>query len=277
MSTRATKTPPHLTRHRFPPWIAHRIIAMVHVGALPGTPDATQTLPEIIACARREALLYKDAGVQVLMIENMHDTPYLKGRVGPEITAAMAVIGYEVKQATGLPCGMQILAGADIEAVSAAHAAGLDFIRAEGFTFAHVADEGIIESRAAELLRHRKAIAADEIAVFVDVKKKHSSHALTADVSIAEEAHAAEFFRANGVIVTGSSTGVPASLPEVQAVKAAVHVPVLVGSGVTAENVNEYLSAADAVIVGSYCKFHGRWSNPPDPDRVRKLVKAVGG
>lgn len=250
---------------------------MVHVGALPGTPAATQTLTEIIAGARREALLYKEEGIPALMIENMHDTPYLKGRVGPEITAAMAVIGYEVKRATGLTCGLQILAGADLEAVSAAHAAGLDFIRAEGFTFAHVADEGIIESRAAELLRHRKAIGADDIAVLVDVKKKHSSHALTADVSIAEEARAAEFFRASAVIVTGSSTGVPASLPEVQAVKAAVHIPVLVGSGVTAGNVNDYLGAADAVIVGSYCKFQGRWSNPPDRARVRKLMRAVRG
>ena len=61
---------------------------------------------------------------------------------------------------------------------------GLDFIRAEGFAFAHVADEGIIESSAAELLRYRRAIGAEHVRVFADVKKKHSAHAITADVSI---------------------------------------------------------------------------------------------
>ena len=75
----------------------------------------------------------------------MHDVPYLKGGTGPEVTAMMSVIGRAVKQAVGVPCGVQILAGANREAVAAALAAGLDFVRVEGYAFAHVADEGIIE------------------------------------------------------------------------------------------------------------------------------------
>ena len=49
---------------------------------------------------------------------------------------------------------------------------------------------------------------------FTDIKKKHSSHAITADVSIAETGHAAEFFLSDGVIVTGVSTGTEADLDE---------------------------------------------------------------
>jgi len=251
------------------------IIGMVHVAALPGTPAAALALPQIVKRARDEARIYKEAGIPMLMLENMHDTPYLKGQVGPEITAAMAVIGHEVKQALGLPCGMQILAGADVEALSAAHAAGLDFIRAEAFTFAHVADEGIIESGAARLLRHRKAIGAEHVKVFADLKKKHSAHAITADVPIAEEARAAEFFRADGVIVTGVCTGEPAAIDEVRAVKGAVRLPVLVGSGVTAENASAYLREADGVIVGSYFKVDGLWHNPIDPARVERFGRAL--
>jgi predicted TIM-barrel enzyme len=63
-----------------------------------------------------------------------------------------------------------------------AHAAGLDFIRAEGYAYAHVADEGIIEASAAKLLRHRRMIGAERVQVWADVKKKHSAHAITADV-----------------------------------------------------------------------------------------------
>ena len=108
------------------------------------------------------------------MIENMHDTPYLNKNVGPEITAAMSAICYEVKRvASGIPCGIQILAGANKEAMAVAKACNLDFVRVEGFVFSHVADEGLINSCAGELLRFRKSISAENVLVFCDIKKKH--------------------------------------------------------------------------------------------------------
>ena len=74
--------------------------------------------------------------------------------------------------------------------------------------FAHVADEGSIESNAGDAAALSAAPSAPTAcACFADVKKKHSAHALTADVDIAEAAHAAEFFLADGVIVTGTATG----------------------------------------------------------------------
>ncbi len=118
------------------------LIGMIHIGALPGTPLSALPLSELITLARDEALTYRDSGIDAIMIENMHDRPYLKGAVGPEITAAMTAIAYEVKHASQLPCGIQILAGANREALAVAHSVGLEFIRAEGFVFAHVADEG---------------------------------------------------------------------------------------------------------------------------------------
>jgi predicted TIM-barrel enzyme len=99
------------------------------------------------------------------MIENMHDVPYLRGEVGPEIVAAMTAIGSEVKTMCGLPVGIQILAGANIEAMAVAHAANLDFIRAEAYAYAHVADEGFIQSSAAKLLRYRRMIGAARVEV----------------------------------------------------------------------------------------------------------------
>ena len=85
----------------------------------------------------------------------MHDRPYLKGAVGPEITAAMTVLAHEVKRETGLVVGIQVLAAANREALAVALASGAEFVRVEGFIFAHVADEGVIESCAGELLRYR--------------------------------------------------------------------------------------------------------------------------
>src|SRR3954468_17898981 len=114
------------------------IIGMIHVGALPGTPAAKENLRTIETRAVREAKIYHDAGLDGVMLENMHDTPYLRGGVGPEIVATMAIIARAVKDAVRIPCGVQILAGANKEALAVAHAAGLDFIRTEGFAFAHV-------------------------------------------------------------------------------------------------------------------------------------------
>ncbi|MBN1991903.1 MAG: BtpA/SgcQ family protein [Anaerolineae bacterium] len=251
------------------------IIGVIHVDPLPGTPKGQRAMPEIIDQARTEAQIYQDAGIDMLMIENMHDVPYLKGAVGPEIVAAMAVVGYEVKNVTGLPCGVQILAGANKEALGVAQAAGLDFVRVEGFVFAHVADEGLIDGCAGKLLHYRRHIGAADILVLTDIKKKHSAHALTADVDIVETARAAEFFLSDGVIVTGAVTGAAASLEALQRVKESVTIPVLVGSGVTLENVDRYLAIADALIVGSYFKQSGHWAQAVDFNRVKPFMDKV--
>lgn len=233
------------------------VIGMIHVDALPGTPRYKNNMAEIVEKALREAEIYKKAGVDALAIENMHDIPYMKTNIGAEITSAMTVVGYEVKKNSGLVCGIQILAGANKEALAVAKVANLDFIRAEGFIFAHVADEGIMESCAGELLRYRKMIDADDILIFTDIKKKHSSHAITSDVDICETAKAAEFFLSDGLIVTGSSTGKEASTNEIEDVKKTVKIPVLVGSGITLNNLEAYFNISDAMIVGSY--FKKKW------------------
>ena len=247
---------------------------MIHLGALPGTPANGLSLARIEKQALHEAKIFRAAGVHGVMLENMHDTPYLRGRVGPEIVASMAIIARAVKQASGLPCGVQVLAGANLEAMAVAHAAGLDFIRAEGFAFAHVADEGIIESSAAELLRYRRNIGADTVQVWTDIKKKHSSHAITADVDIGETAHAVEFMRGDAVIVTGLVTGDAPQSSDVLAVKKKTHLPVYLGSGVTAANLKSFFAAADGFIVGSEFKQGGHWSRAVDPARVKRFMAA---
>ena len=251
------------------------VVGVIHVGALPGTPASELSVGALAELAAREAAVYRGGGVDGLMVENMHDVPYLRGAVGPEIVAAMAVVARAVKSEAGLPVGVQILAGANAEALAVAHAAGLDYIRAEGFSFAHVADEGLIQSSAAELLRLRRRIGADGVRVWADVKKKHSSHAITADVPLGETAAAVEFMRADAVIVTGGVTGEPPRIEDVREAKSRSRLPVLLGSGVTAENVAEFYDDADGFIVGSYFKEGGHWANAVDPSRVGRLVDAV--
>ena len=253
--------------------VPRALIGVIHVAALPGTPGSRQGIAEIAEACAIEARAYAAAGFHGLTIENTHDRPYLKGSVGPEIAAGMAVLGSEVRCAVGLPLGVQILAGANLAAIAVAHACGASFVRVEGFVFAHVADEGLIESSAGELLRYRRAIGADRVRVFADIKKKHSAHAITADVDLAETARAAEFFQADGVIVSGAATGRPTDPDDVRAASQAVTIPTLVGSGVTLENMGSF-EAADALIVGSSVKEGGLWSNPLDEARMLAVARA---
>lgn len=252
------------------------VLAMLHVPALPGTPASSMGMPEILEKVAEETEIYLDAGVDGLVLENMHDTPYcLEQQLGPHIGAGMAVVARQVRQSTpaSLPVGVQVLAAANKTALAVAKAAGLQFIRAEGFVFGHLADEGWVEACAGPLLRFRKEIGAEDVCIVCDIKKKHSAHAVTADVSIEETAKAAKFFRADGLIVTGNSTGDPASPQELEGViKSVPGLPVMIGSGVTPENLQEF-SSASALIIGSYFKSGGHWEGALDKQRVLAVVE----
>ena len=94
---------------------------------------------------------------------------------------------------------------------------------------------------------------------------------VTADVSLVETAAAAVFAGADALIVTGSATGQVTDPGELEDVRAAVDVPVVVGSGVTEDNLDRYL-AADALVIGSHFKDAGHWTGPVSPDRVASFL-----
>lgn len=251
------------------------LIGMVHVGALPGTPRATQPVTELVQTAVQEVWTLAEGGCDAILVENMHDLPYLKREVGPEVVAAMTAACRAIREAVDLPCGVQVLAGANEAALAVALAAGFDFIRAEAFVFGHVADEGWMDACAGPLLRYRRQIGADHIAVWADVKKKHAAHAVTSDVSLAATVQAAEFSGADAVIVTGEATGRETSTAEVAMARGATKLPVIVGSGVTAANAAAMLQQADAVIVGSALKRGGHWAAPVELGCVQAVAAAV--
>jgi len=253
------------------------IIGMIHVPALPGTPRALLGMKEILENVEHEAELFKKHNIHGVIIENMNDTPYcLEKDLGPETTACMSVVASKVRSVLphSIPVGVQVLAAANRSALAVALSANLQFVRVEGFVYGHVADEGWIDGCAGPLLRYRHQISASNVAVYADIKKKHSSHAITGDVSVAETAAAAQFFNADGVIITGSTTGDPASTLDLQDVTAAVkkQFPVFIGSGVTPENIEQFKSAK-GLIIGSYLKKGGLWENHIDEERLMHVME----
>lgn len=257
------------------------IFGMVHVRPTPGSPKFrnTDSILKIKSEAIAEAQMLIDCDVDGLIIENMHDRPYNRPKdQSPIVVSLLSIIGSEIRKTfPRVPIGVQVLTGDNQGALSVAAAADLDFIRCEGFVFGHIGDEGWIESCAASLLRFRKQIHSEHIWIMADVKKKHSSHAITADISLLDTIKSAEFFLADSVVVTGSFTGSAPDMEEIRNLKSSggIGIPIALGSGMDLENIEEYLDLADLFIIGSHFKKGGNWVHDLDRERILKFMSKV--
>jgi membrane complex biogenesis BtpA family protein len=192
--------------------------------------------------------------------------------IGHETAAAMAVMADRVRRAVKLPVGINVLANGALTATAVAKAAGAAFIRVNQWANAYVANEGLIEGPAAKATRYRAWLRAQGLKIFADVHVKHGAHAIVADRSIPELTRDAEFFDADVIIATGQRTGDCATRDEIVTIKDATQLPVVVGSGVGEDTVEDVLSLCDGVIVASSLKRDGVWWNEVDPDRVRRFM-----
>ncbi len=215
-------------------------------------------------------------GVDGVIVENFFDAPFTSGRVEAETVASMAVALSEVQEAAGgVPVGVNVLRNDALSALALAVACGADFIRVNVMVGARLTDQGIIQSPAYELARRRTMPGASRIVVMADVGVKHSTP-LGAPIPLEVEAlEAVERGGADAVIVTGSRTGGPADESEVARVASAVDVPVIVGSGVTPDNVSRFVGAAQGFIVGTWFKRGGIIGEPVDSRRVVALMDAL--
>jgi membrane complex biogenesis BtpA family protein len=254
------------------------VIGVIHALPLPGSPHYDgDPVERIYAHAVAEATRYRDGGVDGLIVENHGDIPFAKpDELGPETAAMMAVMTDRVRQAVKMPVGINVLANAAVVALASAKASGADFVRVNQWANAYVANEGFMEGKAGAASRYRAFLRANDVRIFADVHVKHGAHAIVADRSIPELTRDAEFFDADGVIVTGQRTGDSAAIDELSTVKASTSLAVMVGSGVTRDNVGAIFEHADAVIVASSLKHGGSWWNEVDPERVADFMAVVG-
>lgn len=253
------------------------LIGMIHVPPLPGAPRYHGAgMAVILDACLRDAEALVAGGLHGLIVENHGDIPFRKpDRIGPETAACLAVVADRLGQAVAVPLGINVLANAAIPAFAVAAASGARFIRVNQWANAYVANEGLIEGEAAEALRYRAALKAEDVKVFADSHVKHGAHAITADRTIAELTRDLAFFDADAVIATGQRTGDSATMDEIDAIAAATHLPLLVGSGVTPQNVAAVLARTQGAIVASSLKEDGVWWNPVEPARVRALIEAA--
>lgn len=253
------------------------IIGVVHCPPMPGTPRwRDKDFRETIDIAVADAEAYVNGGVDGLIIENHGDIPFLKPeRIGHEVTTGLAVITDRIRQRFDVPLGINVLANGAVPALAVAKAAGAQFVRVNQWANAYVANEGIVEGEAAVALRYRAAIGADDVAVFADAHVKHGAHAIVADRSVSEMVRDVEFFDADAVICTGQRTGDAAAVDEITTMRNATGLPLLVGSGITPDNIATMLPLLDGVIIASSLKQGGVWWNPVEEARVSAFMEKV--
>jgi membrane complex biogenesis BtpA family protein len=256
--------------------VVMRLIGMVHLPPLPGSPRWDGSMDRAITVAVTDARTLVDNGMDSLIVENYGDAPFTPGHVTPATVAAMAVLAREIRQA--LPdtlIGVNVLKNDARAALAVAAAVGARFVRVNVLAGTVVADQGLVQTEAYALMRDRRLLGVD-VAVFADVQGKHAVPLVP--VELEQQARDLVFRAlADGLVVSGRATGEATPIEDLKRVRSAVpDVPILVGSGVTPDTAAELLSLADALIVGTALKQDGDVSRPVDPARVRRLVDAVG-
>ncbi|HLL88157.1 MAG TPA: BtpA/SgcQ family protein [Tepidisphaeraceae bacterium] len=212
------------------------------------------------------------------MIENFGDVPFFPGRVPAHVATHLTALAAEVRRAVPkLPLGINVLRNDGRTALAVAHAVGAQFVRVNVLCGARVADQGVIQGIAHDLLRDRALLGAGDVQIWADVDVKHSAPLAVRPLD-EEVADTIERGLADAVIVSGTGTGKATDLRHVLAVRAAAAggAAVLVGSGATGKTLGQYLAHADGAIVGTALKQGGVADHPVDVARVKELMAAAG-
>jgi membrane complex biogenesis BtpA family protein len=253
-----------------------RIVGMVHLPALPGAPRFGGDFENDLAAAVRDAEVLAGAGFDAVLVENYGDAPYFPDDVPAVTVAAMTRAVAAVRAAVEIPVGVNVLRNDATAALAVAAATGAAFIRVNVLSGIMTTDQGPIVGRAAEVLRQRRSVAPD-VLILADVLVKHAEPPAGITLERAAE-ETAERALADALVVTGATTGRPPTMATVRKVKdAARHLPVLVGSGVTAATVARFLAAADGVIAGTSLKRSGVTTDPVAPGRAKVFITSAGG
>lgn len=248
------------------------VFGMIHLAPLPGSPRYAGNMVPVLERALRDAEALHNAGVDALIVENFNDDPFFAETVDPETVAAMTLASQAVGAATHLPLGINVLRNSWRAAIGIAAVVGAKFIRINILTDALVTDQGIIQGCAAQLVRQRKMLGADDVMIFADVESKHAAP-LVARPRAVVAGDMVERGGADGIIVSGLTSADPPNVAHIKELRGALpETPLIIGSGMSLQTV-EFLKYADATVFGFGAKPNLK--APVDKDMAMRFMDAV--
>jgi len=250
------------------------VIAMVHLGALPGSPlhDAEGGVEGIITAARKDLLALQAAGFDAVMFGNENDRPY-EFKVDTASSATMAYVIGRLRSDITVPFGVNVLWDPQ-SSIAVAAATGAAFVR-EIFTGTYASDMGPWTPDAGAAMRYRDRLGRHDLALLYNVS---AEFAYSLDQRpLPDRARSAVFSSIpDAILVSGAITGEAAALSDLEAVKRVLPAtPVLANTGVKHATVADVLKVADGCIVGSSLKVDGNTWNAVDPDRAAEFMRLV--
>ena len=234
------------------------LVGVIHLPALPGSPRSELSAAECAASAGADARVLAAAGYDAIIVENFGDTPFFATHVPAITVAAMTACAVAVRAAApDVPLGINVLRNDAESALAVAVCTAASFVRINVHTGARVTDQGLVQGEAATTLRLRRALGAEQVAIWADVDVKHSAPLGAARPLVQEVEDLTKRGMADVVLVTGEGTGKGVDLEKLAAVKRASGKPVLVASGATLSTLSALAASANGVVVGSALRTGG--------------------
>jgi membrane complex biogenesis BtpA family protein len=254
------------------------IIGMIHLKALPGSPKSSLSVTEVLSYAIDDLNSLIEGKIDGVMVENYNDYPFQPFTAEPSTLVSMSLIVKELIQTSSVPIGVNVLRNACSDALVIASLTGAEFIRCNFLTGAYVTDQGVIVGCAHILKRLQKQLSCIKTEsnplIFGDVLCKHASPISPRTLDL-EAVDALERGLADAVIITGDRTGLPAQLSDLKLLRKKNIQPILVGSGVTVDSIQEILPYIDGAIIGTSFKQDNKISKPIDSKKVEELMQKV--
>lgn len=252
------------------------LIAMAHVPPLPGTPlyDAAAGVQGLVDHVKRETELLLEAGFDAVLFCNEGDRPY-QLKAGLEAAAVMTRVVSECRP-TDRPFGVDFLWDPAC-ALAVAVATGASFMR-EVLTGVWESDMGLLQPDAAAILRERRRLDRDDLAIFMNITPEFASSVGTRTPAQMAKSTVVSSLP-DAILVSGPMAGAEPDVATLAEIRASVpdDVPVLLNTGAKFATIARYLEHADGCIVGSDLKFDGYTWNRVDPERASRFVKAARG
>lgn len=250
---------------------------MIHLLPLPGSPRA-RPWQEVRDRALKDARALSEAGFVSLIVENYGDSPFFPDEVPTITVATMAAVVRDLREV--LPgetwLGVNVLRNDARAALAVAKAGGAQGIRVNIHTGARVTDQGLVQGRAYETLRLRRAWDAEDVTILADVEVKHSAPLGQPRDPVVEVLDLAERGGADVVILSGDRTGAAVDEQRLATIRQACPgVRLAIGSGAEEASIGRLFRWADHVIVGTATKFGGKTEAAVDPQAARRLIAAA--
>lgn len=257
------------------------VIGMLHIDDLLGAPNF-KSIDYLVSRAKKDIKALQDGGVDGILIENWKEDS-IGEFVSPETAISFTTVVSKIAGDIKIPFGFNVLNNDYKVALTLAKLYKADFVEFDvfvdhvksDFKYSPISSKHPFEVNVnpKNIHDYAKKIGASDIPMFVFVQPKHYLM-LEKNKSIETSTKQAQKNGAAAALVT-KETGTAPTLDLITRAKKAASIPVGIGSGLSIENVEEYLAVADFGVIGTALKKGNITDNPVDPKKVKTLMQKV--